>query len=144
MDAVLPLASIAVAAMVAVALIALGRQGDPRPARIAVPLGAAVLLLHIALGEWSVAAFALLALMIAFAGALALRGRGREHLPTWIALAVFAAAGAVGGFGMLGTGLCAAGEAINCDGPARSLLAVGGWSVALTAYAYLAWGALRR
>lgn len=112
-------------------------------ARIALPLAVATLIVQMALRHWSVMAFALLAAVIVSAGALAVRGRGRDHAPTWVALAVFAAAGLAGGFGLLTRGLCLVGETYGCGGGGSDALAIVGWTLAWAAYAYLAWGALR-
>ena len=111
-------------------------------ARIVLPLGVLALVAQMALRHWSLAAFALLAVMIASAGALAVRGR--DGSGTWIALGVFAAAGLAGGFGLLTHGLCLVGESYGCGGTGPDLLAAVGWGAAWIAYGYLWWGALRR
>lgn len=113
-------------------------------ARGVLPAAVLVLIAQMALRHWSLAAFALLAALIASAAVLAVRGRGREHAPTWIALAVFAATGLAGGFGLLTQGLCLVGDTYGCGGVGPDALALVGWSIAWSAYAYLAWGALRR
>ena len=140
------IASAVLAVLVAAAIVLLARRdvGAVHAARIVLPLGVIVLLVQMALHHWSLAAFALLATIIISAGALAVRGRGRDHGPTWIALGVFAAAGLAGGFGLLAQGLCDAGNAYNCGGTGADLLAAVGWAIAFAAYAYLALGALRR
>ena len=112
-------------------------------ARGVLPAGVLVLIAQLALRHWSLAAFALLAALIASAAALAVRGRGRDHPPTWIALAVFAAAGLAGGFGLLTQGLCLVGDTYGCGGAGPDALALVGWVAAWAAYGYLAWGALR-
>ena len=111
------LLSAAAAAFVIVAIIRLARGNGVVVARVTLPLAIVVVMTQMSLHHWSLEAFVLLAALIVSAGALALRGRGREHGPTWVALGVFAAAGLAGGFGLLTQGLCV-------DG-------------------YLAWGALR-
>ena len=113
-------------------------------ARVVLPVGVLVLIIQMALRHWSLAAFALLAALIASAAALAVGGRGRDHAPTWIALAVFAATGLAGGFGLLTQGLCLVGDTYGCGGVGPDALALVGWTIAWSAYAYLAWGALRR
>ncbi len=140
------IASAVLAVLVAAVVVLLARRdrGAVHAARIVLPLGVIVLLAQMVLHHWSLAAFALLATIIVSAGALAVRGRGREHGLTWIALGVFAAAGIAGGFGLLAQGLCDAGTAYNCGGTGPDLLAAAGWLVAFAAYAYLATGALRR
>lgn len=134
------------AVLTGVVIVALSRRttGAAHLARIVLPLSVIALLAQMALQHWSVAGFALLGSVIISAGALAVRGRGRDHAPTWAALAVFAAAGLTGGFGLLANGLCNAGSAYNCAGTGADLLAVSGWAVAFGAYTYLAVGALRR
>lgn len=130
---------------VVAAIVALARRttGAVHLARIVLPLGVIALIAQMALRHWSLAAFALLAAVIVSAGALAVRGRGREHTPTWIALGLFAAAGLTGGFGLLTQGLCDAGNSYNCAGTGPDVLAVIGWAIAFGAYTYLAAGALR-
>ena len=135
--------SAATAAVVIVTIIRLARGNGVVVARVTLPLAILVLIVQMSLHHWSLEAFALLAVVIVSAGALALRGRGREHGPTWIALGIFAATGLAGGFGLLAQGLCVAGNAYNCGGTGPDVLAVVGWAVAFGAYAYLAWGALR-
>ena len=131
---------------VVAAIVALARRtpGAVHLARIVLPLAVITLIAQMALRHWSLAAFALLAAVVVSAGALAVRGRGREHGPTWIALGVFAAAGLAGGFGLLATSLCDAGDSYNCGGTGPNVLAAIGWAVAFAAYTYLAVGALRR
>lgn len=131
---------------VVAAIVALARRtpGAIHLARIVLPLAVITLIAQMALRHWSLAAFALLAAVIISAGALAVRGRGREHGPTWIALGVFAAAGLAGGFGLLATSLCDAGDSYNCGGTGPDVLAAIGWAIAFAAYAYLAAGALRK
>lgn len=131
---------------VVAAIVALARRttGAVHLARIVLPLAVITLIAQMALRHWSLAAFALLAAVIISAGALAVRGRGREHGPTWIALGVFAAAGLAGGFGLLATSLCDAGDSYNCGGTGPDVLAAIGWAIAFAAYAYLAAGALRK
>ena len=127
-------------------IVALARRtpGAVHLARIVLPLSVIALITQMALRHWSLAAFALLAAVIVSAGALAVRGRGREHGPTWIALGVFAAAGLAGGFGLLATSLCDAGDSYNCGGTGPNILAAIGWAIAFAAYTYLAAGALRK
>ena len=127
----------------ATVVLALRTTGSAHIARVVLPVGVAVLIAQMAFRHWSLAAFVLLAAVIVSAGALAVRGRGRDHAPTWIALGVFAAAGLTGGFGLLTQGLCDAGTAYNCGGTAPDVLAAAGWAIAFAAYAYLAIGALR-
>jgi hypothetical protein len=110
-------------------------------ARIVLPIAVLDLIAQMALRHWSIAAFALLAAMIASAGALAVRAPDRTA--TWIALGVFAIAGLAGGFGLLAHGLCLVGETYGCGGTGPDLLAAIGWAVAWSAYGYLAWGGLR-
>ena len=135
--------SAATAAVVIVTIIRLARGNGVVVARVTLPLAILVLIVQMSLHHWSLEAFVLLAVVIVSAGALALRGRGREHGPTWIALGIFAATGLAGGFGLLAQGLCVAGNAYNCGGTGPDVLAVVGWAIAFGAYAYLAWGALR-
>ena len=135
--------SAATAAVVIVTIIRLARGNGVVVARVTLPLAILVLIVQMSLHHWSLEACVLLAVVIVSAGALALRGRGREHGPTWIALGIFAATGLAGGFGLLAQGLCVAGNAYNCGGTGPDVLAVVGWAVAFGAYAYLAWGALR-
>ncbi|MGI9185973.1 MAG: hypothetical protein ACR2J9_00365 [Gaiellales bacterium] len=139
------LASAALTLLVIGVIVALARRtsGAVHLARIVLPLAVIVLLVQMALHHWSLAAFALLASVIISAGALAVRGRGREHGPTWIALGIFAAAGLAGGFGLLTQGLCDAGNSYNCGGTGPDVLAAIGWAIAFAAYTYLAAGALR-
>ena len=127
-------------------VVALARRtpGAVHLARIVLPLSVIALITQMALRHWSLAAFALLAAVIVSAGALAVRGRGRSHGPTWIALGIFAATGLAGGFGLLATGLCSAGNSYNCGGTGPDVLAATGWAIAFAAYAYLAAGALRQ
>ena len=134
-------ASLLLSAISAVSIVALVRRRDPRLARVALPAAVLLLVVQMALGHWSVAAFLLLAVIVSSAGALAARGRDRGL--TWIALAAFAVAGIVGGFGVLAQGLCAAGDSYNCGGTPSNLLAIGGWATAIAMYGYLSWGALR-
>jgi hypothetical protein len=131
--------------VVVAVIVALTRRttGAVHLARIVLPVAVITLLVQMALHHWSLAAFALLAAVIISAGALAVRGRGREHGPTWVALGVFAAAGLAGGFGLLTQGLCDAGKSYNCGGTGPDVLAAVGWAIAFAAYAYLAVGALR-
>ena len=138
-------AFLSVILLITLVLLARGRDRDRLLARIILPQVIIVLAAQMALQHWSVASFALLALLIISAGILAVQGRGRdrEHRTTWIALAVFAAAGLLGGFGVLAQGLCVAGDTYNCAGMGSDLLAAGGWAIALAAYIYLAWGALK-
>ena len=136
--------SAATAALVIVTIIRLARGNGVAVARVTLPLAILVLIVQVSLHHWSLEAFVLLAVVILSAGALALRGRGREHGPTWIALGIFAATGLAGGFGLLAQALCVAGNAYNCGGTGPDLLAAVGWALAFSAYAYLAWGALRR
>mgnify|MGYP006282226411 CR=1 FL=1 len=110
-------------------------------ARVVLPLAVIAMIAEMALRHWSLAAFALLAVMIVSAGALAVQGR--DGAGTWIALGVFAVAGLAGGFGLLTHGLCLVGESYGCGGTGPDLLAVAGWGVAWIAYGYLWWGALR-
>ncbi|MEI6625337.1 MAG: hypothetical protein WCO40_03250 [Thermoleophilia bacterium] len=137
------LLSAASAAFVIVTIFRLARGNGVVVARVTLPLAIVVVMTQMSLHHWSLEAFLLLAALIVSAGALALRGRGREHGPTWIALGVFAAAGLAGGFGLLAQGLCVAGNSYNCGGTGPDALAIAGWAVALCAYGYLAWGALR-
>lgn len=131
------------AVLVLLTVIGLARRmpAAVHAARIVLPLAVLELIIQMALRHWSVAAFALLAVVIASAGALAVGGRDRSS--TWIALGVFAAAGLAGGFGLLTHGLCLVGETYGCGGTGPDLLAIVGWGIAWSAYAYLAWGALR-
>ena len=131
------------AALVIVTIIRLARGSGVLVGRVTLPLAVLVLIVQMSLHHWSLEAFVLLAAVIVSAGALALRGRGREHGPTWIALGVFAATGLAGGFGLLAQGLCVAGNAYNCGGTGPDILAAAGWLLAFSAYGYLAWGALR-
>ena len=87
------------AALVIVTIIRLARGSGVLVGRVTLPLAVLVLIVQMSLHHWSLEAFVLLAAVIVSAGALALRGRGREHGPTWIALGVFAATGLAGGFG---------------------------------------------
>lgn len=135
--------SAATAALVIVTIIRLARGNGIFVARVTLPLAILVLIVQMSLHHWSLEAFVLLAVVIVSAGVLALRGRGREHRPTWIALGVFAATGLAGGFGLLAQGLCVAGNAYNCGGTGADALAAVGWALAFGAYGYLAWGALR-
>jgi hypothetical protein len=137
------LLSAATAALVIVTIIRLARGNGVVVARISLPFAIVVVITQMSLRHWSLEAFVLLASLIVSAGALALRGRGREHGPTWIALGVFAATGLAGGFGLLTQGLCVAGNSYNCGGTGPDALAIVGWTLALCAYGYLAWGALR-
>ena len=137
------LLSAASATFVIVTIFRLARGNGVVVARVTLPLAIVVVMTQMSLHHWSLEAFLLLAALIVSAGALALRGRGREHGPTWIALGVFAAAGLAGGFGLLAQGLCVAGNSYNCGGTGPDALAIAGWAVALCAYGYLAWGALR-
>lgn len=145
MSAFFLIASAVLTVLVAAVIVALARRtsGAVHLSRIVLPLAVITLLSQMALRHWSLAAFALLAAVIISAGALAVRGRGREHGPTWIALGVFAAAGLAGGFGLLTQGLCDAGNGYNCGGTGPDALAAVGWAIAFAAYAYLAAGALR-
>ncbi len=134
-----------IAAILVVATIIRLARGEGKPlARVILPLATALLIVQIGLQHWSLTAFALLASMIVSAGALAIRGGGYPHGRTWIALAIFAASGLAGGFGLLAQALCTAGDTYGCAGTGPDLLAIVGWAIALTAYAYLAWRALRR
>lgn len=139
------IASAFLAVLVVAVIVALARRtsGAVHLSRIVLPLAVILLLAQMALHHWSLAAFALLAAVIISAGALAVRGRGRDHGPTWVALGVFAAAGLAGGFGLLTQGLCDAGNGYNCGGTGPDVLAAVGWAIAFAAYAYLAAGALR-
>lgn len=137
------IASALLAGAVIAVIVLLARGAGTRPARVVLPVGILVLAAQTALGLWSIAAFGLLGALIVSAGALAVRGGSRDHAPTWLALGVFAVAGLAGGFGVLAHGLCAAGDAYGCAGTAPDLLAVLGWAVALAAYGYLGWQALR-
>ena len=145
MSAFFIIGSAVLTVFVVAVIVALARRttGAVHLARIVLPLAMFILLAQMALHHWSLAAFALLAAVIISAGALAVRGRGREHGPTWIALGVFAAAGLAGGFGLLTQGLCDAGNGYNCGGTGPDVLAAVGWAIAFAAYAYLAAGALR-
>jgi hypothetical protein len=134
-------AVMSVAVVATVTLLASGR--GVALARVTLPIAIIVLVGQMAFELWSVPAFVLLASVIVSAGALAVRGRGRDHAPTWIALAVFATAGVAGGFGLLANGLCTAGDSYNCAGTGPDVLAIVGWVTAFGAYGYLAWGALR-
>jgi hypothetical protein len=142
-DLALTIASAVAAGIVVAAIALMARGSGVALARVALPVGIALLALQTALGEWSLAAFGLLAALIASAAMLAVRGGSRDHAPTWIALGVFAIAGLVGGYGVLAHGLCAAGDAYGCGGTAPDLLALAGSAIALAAYAYLGWQALR-
>ena len=146
MSAFFIIASAVLTVFVVAVIVALARQttGAVHLARIILPLGVITLIAQMALRHWSLAAFALLAAVIVSAGALAVRGRGRDHGPTWIALAVFAAAGLAGGFGLLTQGLCDAGNSYNCAGTGPDIIAAVGWAIAFSAYTYLAAGALRK
>ncbi len=144
MNLALTTASGIVAILVVATIIRLARGEGKRLARVILPLATALLIVQIGLQHWPLTAFALLASMIVSAGALAIRGGGYHHGKTWIALAIFAASGLAGGFGLLAQALCAAGGTYGCAGTGPDLLAIVGWAIALTAYAYLAWGALRR
>ncbi|MEI6687779.1 MAG: hypothetical protein WCN97_00310 [Thermoleophilia bacterium] len=145
MSAFFIIGSAVLTVFVVAVIVALARRttGAVHLARIVLPLAMFILLAQMALHHWSLAAFALLAAVIISAGALAVRGRGREHGPTWIALGVFATAGLAGGFGLLTQGLCDAGNGYNCGGTGPDVLAAVGWAIAFAAYAYLAAGALR-
>jgi len=134
-------ASLLLSVTSAVSIVALVRRRDARLGRVALPAAVLLLVIQMALGHWSVAAFLLLAVTVSSAGALAVCGRDRG--PTWIALGVFAMAGIAGGFGLLAQGLCVAGDSYNCGGTTSDLLAIGGWAIAIAMYGYLAWGALR-
>ena len=136
-------AILAVLAAFEVVGLARGRASAVQTSRVVLPLAVATLVVQMALRHWSVEAFVLLAVVIVSAGALAVRGRGRDHAPTWVALGVFAAAGLAGGFGLLTQGLCVVGETYGCGGLGSDLLAAVGWTVAWAAYGYLAWNALR-
>ena len=140
------IASAVLAVLTGVVIVALARRttGAAHLARIVLPISVLALLAQMALQHWSVAGFALLGSVIISAGALAVRGRGRDHAPTWAAVAVFAAAGLTGGFGLLAHGRCNAGSAYNCPGSGADPLATSGWAAACGAYASLAVGALRR
>lgn len=142
-DLALTIASAVAAGVIVAAIVLMARGSGATLARVALPVGIALLALQTALGEWSLAAFGLLAALIASAAVLAVRGGARDDARTWLALGVFAIAGLVGGYGVLAHGLCAAGDAYGCAGTAPDLLALAGSAVALTAYAYLAWQALR-
>ncbi len=144
MNLALTTASGIAAILVVAAIIRLARGDGKRLARVILPLATALLIVQIGLQYWSLTAFVLLASMIVSAGALAIRGGGYHHGKTWIALAIFAASGLAGGFGLLAQALCAAGGTYGCAGTGPDLLAIVGWAIALTAYAYLAWRALRR
>ncbi len=135
--------SAATAALVIMTIIRLSCGYGVLIGRVTLPLAVLVLIIQMGLHHWSLEAFVLLAAVIVSAGTLALRGRGREHGPTWIALGVFAATGLAGGFGLLAQGLCVAGNAYNCGGTGPDILAAAGWLLAFSAYGYLAWGALR-
>ncbi len=137
------IASAVAAVLVIAVIVLLARGGDPTAARAVLPAAIVVLIGQMAFGHWSLAAFALLAAVIVSAAALAIRGPGRGHGPTWIALAVFGAAGLVGGYGLLANALCRAGDTYNCASTGTDALAIVGWAIAFGAYAYLAWGALR-
>ena len=143
MEFAFTIASALMAGAVIATVVLLARGAGMHLARVALPLGILLLAAQTALGIWSVAAFGLLGALIVSAGALAVRGGSRDHGPTWIALGVFAVDGLAGGFGVLAHGLCAAGDAYGCAGTAPDLLAIVGWAVALTAYGYLGWQALR-
>lgn len=143
MDRILALAAIPTAAAVALVIVLLPQGRGLLLARIALPIGTALLLLNLALLTWSVAAFVLLVLMIVSACVLALRmGTPRVRGP-WLALGAFAVAAIVGGFGMMAEGFCAAGGGYGCGGTLSVAMALGGWGIAISAYGYLAWGALR-
>lgn len=143
MDRILALAAIPTAAAVALALILLPQGRGLMLARIALPIAVALLLINLALLTWSVPAFVLLVLMIVSACVLALRmGTPRMRGP-WLALGAFAIAAIVGGFGMMAEGFCVAGGGYGCGGPLSIGMALAGWGVAISAYGYLAWGALR-
>lgn len=146
MSAFFTIASAVLSVLVVAVIVALARRtpGAMHLARVVLPLAVLALIAQMALRHWSLAGFALLAVVIISAGALAVRGRGRDHGPTWVALGVFAAAGITGGFGLLTTGLCDAGNSYNCGGTGPNVLAIIGWAIAFVAYAYLAAGALRR
>ena len=144
MDLTLALVPALLAACVIAVIALLVRGGGLHLGRIVLPLGLAALLAQLVIGHWSVASFALLGAMIVSAAALAVRGGSRDHAPTWVALAVFALAGLVGGYGVLVHGLCAAGDTYDCAGTGSNALALIGWVVALGAYGYLARQALRR
>ena len=139
------IASAILAVLAAFDVVGLARRRGTavRTARVVLPLAVATLIVQMALRHWSIEAFALLAVVILSAGALAVRGRGRDHAPTWIALGVFAAAGLAGGFGLLTQGLCLVGETYGCGGVGPDVLAIVQPAIAWAAYGYLAWGALR-
>lgn len=143
MDVFFTIASAVAALLVVGVIVQLGRGGDAMAARAVLPAAIVVLIGQMAFGHWSLPAFALLAAVIVSAGALAVRGPGREHGRTWAALAVFAGAGLVGGYGLLANALCRAGDTYNCASTGPDALAIAGWAIAFAAYAYLAWGALR-
>lgn len=143
MEFVFTIASAVMAGVVIAVVVLLARGSGARLARVALPLGILLLAVQTAFGHWSVAAFGLLGALVVSAGALAVHGGSRDHAPTWLALGVFAVAGLAGGFGVLAHGLCAAGDAYGCAGTAPDLLAVAGWAIALAAYGYLGWQALR-
>lgn len=143
MEFAFTIASAVLAGVVIAVIVLLVRGSGTRLARVALPTGILLLAVQTALGQWSVAAFGLLGALIVSAGALAVRGGARDHAPTWLALGVFAVAGLAGGFGVLAHGLCAAGDGYGCAGTAPDLLAVAGWAVALAAYGYLGWQALK-
>jgi len=142
-DRLLALVTIATATAVAVTLILVPQGRGLRLARVVLPVAIALLLIHLALSTWSLGAFVLITLMLVSAAALAVRaGRPRDRAP-WLALGIFAIAAMVGGFGMLAQGLCAAGVGYGCGGTVSAVFALVGWTVAVTAYGYLYWGALR-
>jgi hypothetical protein len=142
-DRIVALAAIPTSVAVAIALILLPQGRGLLLARIAVPIAIGLLLLNLVLVTWSVAAFALLVLVIISAGVLALRmGTPRSRGP-WLALGAFAIAAMVGGFGVMAEGFCIAGGGYGCGGTLSLGMAVAGWAVAISAYGYLAWGALR-
>ncbi len=143
MELFFTVASAALSVVVILAIILLARGRGIMLARAALPVAIVLIVLQMAVGHWSVPAFVLLSALIVSAGALAVRGPGRDHGPTWIALATFAAAGIAGGFGLLANGLCSAGDSYNCAGTGPDILAIVGWLIAFGAYGYLAWGALR-
>ena len=143
MDHALTIASAVAAGLTVATIVLVARGSGLRLARAVLPTGIALLILQTLLGEWSVAAFGLLAALVASAGVLAVRAGSRDHAPTWIALGAFAIAGLVGGYGVLAHGLCAAGDGYGCAGTVPDVLALIGSAGALVAYAYLSWRALR-
>lgn len=143
MDRLLAFAAIPTAAAVALVLVFLPQGRGLLLARIALPIAVVILLLDLALFTWSVPAFVLLVLMIVSAGVLALRmGTPRMRGP-WFALGMFAIAAIVGGFGAMAEGFCAVGGGYGCGGPLSIAMTLAGWGIAVSAYGYLLWGALR-